>query len=360
MADGNYQGARESLDRALAIARREINIDLEMRSFNSLSQVELWHLHLEDSLKSSLMAIDLAVAASDIRTEVASRYWAGLASSALGDSEESSRQALAILEPAQRLQDRYWLASAHQILAGLHTRHGEWQTAREAIQRGLDLLPLDPRLLSLRITLEANVGDKEQVDFYLERLEGVVRQSDRRPNTTHSSLAMISPMIRSILDPVKHPIAGEDSIKVVLSSPFATPYFSAWARIGAALTAVIEADPIAAGEQYPPLKESAGTYIFVASVDRMLGLLADTMGNPEDAGAHFEDALNFCRRSDYRPELAWTYFDYANALLRRKRESDSTKTLTLLNDCLSISTELGMKPLMERCQQRLEQLKADW
>lgn len=113
MADGNYQGARESLDRALAIARREINVDLEMRSFNSLSQVELWHLHLEDSLKSSLMAIDLAVAASDIRTEVASRYWAGLASSALGDSEESSRQALAILEPAQRLQDRYWLASAH-------------------------------------------------------------------------------------------------------------------------------------------------------------------------------------------------------------------------------------------------------
>ena len=183
MADGNYQSARESLGRALAITRREGDVALEMRSFNFQSQVKLWHLHLEDSLKSSLMAIDMAVAASDIRTEVASRYWAGLASSALGDSEESSRQALAILEPAQRLQDGYWLAPAHQILAGLHTRHGEWQTAREASQRGLDLLPLDPRLLSLRITLEANVGGKEQVDFYLERLEGVVRQSDRRPNT---------------------------------------------------------------------------------------------------------------------------------------------------------------------------------
>ena len=109
MADGNYQGARESLGRALAITRREGDVALEMRSFNFQSQVKLWHLHLEDSLKSSLMATDSAVAASDLRTEVASRYWAGSTEFALGDSEESSHQAWAIMEPALRLQDRYWL-----------------------------------------------------------------------------------------------------------------------------------------------------------------------------------------------------------------------------------------------------------
>jgi len=273
-------------------------------------------------MKSSIMAIDSAVAASDLRTEVDSRYWAGSNSFALGDSEESSHQAWAIMEPAQRLQDRYWLTSTHQVLAGLHTRHGGWQTTREASQRRLDLAPLDARLLSQRITLETNAGDKEQVDFYLERLEGVVCQSDRRPNTAHSYLAMISPIIKSIPDPVKHPIAGEGSIKVVLSSPFATPYFSTWARIEAALAAAIKTDAVAAAKQYPSLKTSAGTYNFLASVNRMLDLLADTMGWADDAAAHFADALAFCRRPNYRP---------------------------LLDESLAIATELRMKPLMERC-----------
>jgi len=42
------------------------------------------------------------------------------------------------------------------------------------------------------------------------------------------------------------------------------------------------------------------------SVDRTLGLLSQTMGNLDQAAAHFEDALAFCRNVGYRPEMAWT------------------------------------------------------
>ena len=38
--------------------------------------------------------------------------------------------------------------------------------------------------------------------------------------------------------------------------------------------------------------------------DDILGLLAQTMGNFDDAQTHFEDALAFCRKVGYRPELA--------------------------------------------------------
>ena len=41
------------------------------------------------------------------------------------------------------------------------------------------------------------------------------------------------------------------------------------------------------------------------SIDRLLGLLAHTIGKMDDAASHFEDALAFCRRAGYRPELAW-------------------------------------------------------
>ena len=82
--------------------------------------------------------------------------------------------------------------------------------------------------------------------------------------------------------------------------------------------------------------------------DRLLGLLAQTMGKLDDAAAHFEDALAFCRKAGYRPELAWTCHDFADALLRRNGPGDHQRAVSLLEESLTISTELGMKPLMER------------
>ena len=97
---------------------------------------------------------------------------------------------------------------------------------------------------------------------------------------------------------------------------------------------------------------------FDFSVDRLLGLLAQTMGKLEDAMSHFEDALAFCRKAGYRPELAWTCCDYADALRERDGERDVAKATSLLDESLAISSELGMRPLMERVLSRREILRA--
>ncbi len=52
--------------------------------------------------------------------------------------------------------------------------------------------------------------------------------------------------------------------------------------------------------------------------DRVLGLLSQTTANLDQAAAHFDDALAFCRKAGYRPELAWTCCDYADTLLQRR------------------------------------------
>ena len=83
-----------------------------------------------------------------------------------------------------------------------------------------------------------------------------------------------------------------------------------------------------------------------------------TIGNLDRAAAHFEDALAFCRRAGYRPELAWTCCDYADTLLQRNGEGDREKAISLLDESLAISSELGMRPLMERVLSRREILKA--
>ncbi len=102
----------------------------------------------------------------------------------------------------------------------------------------------------------------------------------------------------------------------------------------------------------------------MVSADRLLGLLAQTMGKLDEAASHFEDALAFCRKAGYRPELAWTSCDYADAMLdprvssRRTTGESRQKAISLLDESLAISSELGMRPLMERVTERLERIQA--
>ena len=102
----------------------------------------------------------------------------------------------------------------------------------------------------------------------------------------------------------------------------------------------------------------------VSSVDRLLGLLSQTTGDLNQAMAHFEDALAFCGNAGYRPELAWSCCDYADAMLDPTVSSRQTtwesrpNAISLLDESLAISSELGMRPLMERVTERLERIQA--
>ena len=91
--------------------------------------------------------------------------------------------------------------------------------------------------------------------------------------------------------------------------------------------------------------------------DRLLGLLSLTMGCLDQAATHFDDALAFCRKGGYRPELARSRCDYADLLLERNGEGDRPKAISLLDELLATSSELGMRPLMERVLSRREILR---
>ncbi len=119
-------------------------------------------------------------------------------------------------------------------------------------------------------------------------------------------------------------------------------------------------DPVTADENYENLKPLRGIMLrhVPVSIDRLLGLLSQTMDNPDQAATHFEDALTFCRKAGYRPELAWTCCDYADTLLQRDNPGDGEHATSPLDESLAISTELGMRPLMERVLSRRDILKA--
>ena len=120
-----------------------------------------------------------------------------------------------------------------------------------------------------------------------------------------------------------------------------------FARLGMGLTAVLKLDKAAAADQYAALKGTPSNFSKICS-DRVLGLLAQTIGDLDQAMAHFEDALSFCRNSNYRPELAHICHDYAGALVERNATGDRNKAIELLAESSQIADTLGMLPLAEQ------------
>ena len=108
--------------------------------------------------------------------------------------------------------------------------------------------------------------------------------------------------------------AAADVILTAANSPTAVAW-GAGAVLG--LIAVHREDRAAAADHYASLQSSRGTTTAGISLvsDRILGLLAHTMGSSDLAAEHFEDALAFCRKGGYRPELSWACCDYADLLL---------------------------------------------
>ena len=150
---------------------------------------------------------------------------------------------------------------------------------------------------------------------------------------------------------------AEVAAESVLSDQSATPLWALQANAGLAMLAVQKGDQSAAAAQYDYFLEHRGTMIWtVSSADHLLGLLAQTMGNNDQATVHFEDAISFCRKAGSRPELAWTCYDYADALLQRNKAGDRGNATSLLDESLAIASELVMHPLMARVTERLERV----
>jgi hypothetical protein len=163
----------------------------------------------------------------------------------------------------------------------------------------------------------------------------------------HSYSAIVIPMMILVTGTADQIGRAEKAAQAVLASRTAAPESSQWARLGLAILAVHQGHIAAAAEQYTHLQSSSAkmTKAGTVTIPRVLGLLAQTSGHVDLAASHFEDGLAFCRKAGYRPELAWTCYDYANLLLEMRQHK---RRFELLREALSLSTELGMRPLIDK------------
>ena len=360
-AAGDYAAAQLALSRALTIAQREGDVPLEMRTLVASASVDIAHTRYQESVEKSLKAITLANSVDDANAEMEAHRSASLGLRNSGDLQGARYHAEASLALAEQLRNRGWSALVLAANATLAQLAGDWSSAREYSERGLEWSFQDVTLLASRVLLEYEVGDFAQGEALLDRLVEVMEQSNSGPWTPYAYTSVVISLAARITGVMNRFEVAAGAAGIVLSSPIATPLHTTSSRSSLGLMAIQQGDLDSAAEQYTALVSQTGTILtaVLTSVDRILGLLSAFTGNLDQAASHFEDALAFCRKAGYRPELAWTCYDYAEMLLagahgRGPLRSDQANAL--LDESLAISTELGMKPLMERADRLKETL----
>ena len=371
--EASHDRAQDALGRALSIARRVGDLGLETRSLIVSAEVALYNTRYQDMLEFSRLAISLADRLGDLRAVTLANYWASLGLIILNDIDTAGRYAEASLAPAEELRHHSYIARATWVNDAIHRLKGEWEAAKKFSGHGLATSPFDPRLLLSRILSEHEVGAFSEGDGYLQRLRAVIEEMEPGPSVEFAFCSMAIPLVARITGNNDRLEIADAAAEAVISSNSGARMWTELARIGKGMLAVQRGDAVKARENYRAFTSADTTHIstFIA-FDRLLGLLAQTMGEPNTAATHFHDALALCRKAGYRPELAWTCCDYADLLLERSSNEpgrggsgtapadaeDRAKGMALLEESLAISTELGMRPLMERVLSRREILGA--
>ena len=246
-------------------------------------------------LSRGFQAIELSEQAGDLHVEAQVRAYTAMNRIIFGDSEGAHHHAEAALAVAERLRDRTWLLFALWGNETLYRLQGDWQEAREFGDRGLAVAPREPRLLGFRTLPEYEVGDFAAGETYLERLLEAMRLSPPGPTMEYLLPAIAIPLVTRITGVAEQFEAAQSATEAVLSSGSVLPLGAQIARAGLALLAVARRDIEAANLQYSLLQTTRGIMVIAGTIngDRLLGLLSQTIGNLDQAAAHFEDTPGF-------------------------------------------------------------------
>ena len=359
--EGDYGRAMAALDKAREVASREGDTALELHTLADTAEVQSYSYQWSDLPALAARCLEINKNADDLRPEVICNYLATVGLLIAGNPAMAQEHDDRLNSLAQRLGHRYLLARAYLAHTMLNSVLGHWQTARESNDQGLALVPNDSLLLGTRVLLEHQVGDFAAGSHHLQRLLEGMELTPPGPTLERVMVPLAIAQAARISGQDQPLEVAEVTAVTMLSSPVITPLIKAFTDIGLGLIAVVRGNPVLAKQEYEAIVVDGVGILLSIPEHRLLGLLSHTMGNLDQAMVHYEDALAFCRKAGYRPELAWTCCDYADALLQRAEtptEGDRAKATSLLDESLAISSELGMRPLMERVLSRREMLGA--
>jgi DNA-binding CsgD family transcriptional regulator len=357
----DYAAAENDFQKALEIAEEKRDDGLKLQALSRWSAVAEHEMRHDVAAEKSLQAIEVAQKIDDPLSEGRARSSAAGAMVGMGEIQEARKHLDASLKAAERTRIPARIIAALGSILTSELAEGDWEAARKTSDRELSLehkgwgTTLAIGRLFFRAYIEYETGNIDAGNRFMEQHIEVGKGFPLASDFPTVLKALEFPIITRITGSTKLLPVAEEAGKAILSRSPLLPVIAMSARMGLGLIAVLRSDRTAAEGQYASVAEISLDHPGMGR-HRFLGLLAHTAGKPQEALEHFEEGLAFCRGAGYRPELAWTCYDYADALMQRDESGDHEKAQTLLDEGYAITRELGMMPLEGRIIERLEQL----
>jgi DNA-binding CsgD family transcriptional regulator len=260
-------------------------------------------------------------------------------------AREAARDAL---RNAQEARSRRILWGALCLSAMVEAMAGEWDACRRLAEQMLSMpsdQPVVTRVVVLQTltVVEAETGHPDAGQRWLAQAGAVAPGAERCPFIL-ARLALITGD-RSKLGEVAMTLGP-----AVGALP--TPYDEEAAedQTTRATIAILQDDRRAAASLEGYFRKYRGAFGPPGPTGRcfhgVLAQLCACAGKLDEAAGHFENALAFCSKAGYRPELAWTHLFFADLLVRRAQGGDAQRAATLLADGMVLAKSLGMEPLL--------------
>jgi hypothetical protein len=112
-----------------------------------------------------------------------------------GNLHQARAVARANLTLAEQVHNGQMLAAvlwSNQLISYIT---GDWDGVRTFGDRGLQTLPMDPRLLGTRVVMEYQLGAFNQGKSYMDRLLEAVHSTAPGPNLEYTAAVMVAPII---------------------------------------------------------------------------------------------------------------------------------------------------------------------
>ncbi len=357
---GELERAREPLKKALDVASNHNDQSLEARALGALSQVEMLSGNPRKSVDVGMAALDLAESVDDPVIQCRQPYFIGQSLLELGEPDEAVGLLDRGVVACKRFHNYEWGGIVSQGLIRAAMLRGDLEALEEAEafaeEFSTSIRSSFASVRSWQIAFERGVPSTTLLPLF-DYMKVDYRTIPGRPDWV---LAATAAALQIDPSPELLRAANDLAERHGRSASVRAPMRERMAERMLGLIAALSDDREVVEKQYPTdLSDTGRADVFLhVSVDRLLGLMANVIDKPGKSITHFEDALKFCQRAGYRPELARTCSDYAETLLVRDEPGDREKAIELQDEALAITQELGMRPLTERILARREILRA--
>ena len=129
-------------------------VSLTRRARVYAAEADFNHMNWPEALEKCLKAVELIPSSEDILTEVMARFFTANVYRETGDYDQALRHAFDMLDRAERLRHRSWLAVAYYVNETMYSYRADWNAAGGFGERGLASGSMTPVFLGRKAVME--------------------------------------------------------------------------------------------------------------------------------------------------------------------------------------------------------------